>query len=99
MEEQKEKVSALSWPATTEEMRQFGYREAPPHKQRKLCTCKVVFHYWISANGRWQPFTSLDEGLWMPHHATCQNVKDFRVANGKHKARTEKPQPVQEALF
>jgi hypothetical protein len=89
----------MNWPATTEEMREAGYRQPAPPKDRKACTCGVVFYWWIIPNGRWMPFTVLEDGVLMPHHATCQNVKDFRVANAKHKARADKPEPVQETMF
>ena len=99
MEEQKEKAASLRYPATAEELREQGFTQPPPPKDRKLCTCGVVFYWWITPGGKWIPMTVLEEGLLMPHHATCQNVKDFRQANAKHKARTDLPKAVQEPLF
>ena len=99
MEEQKEKAVGLKYPATFNEMQDEGFHMAPYPKNRKLCTCGQVFYWWITKGGKWIPMSLVEQSLWMPHHATCKNVQEYRQAVAKHAKRTEKPKPKQEVLF
>ena len=89
----------MKFPATITELRENGYERPEPGRERKLCSCGEIFFWWISPKGKWTPFSLLADSRFIPHHATCKNVEDFRNAENKLKARTEKPKPVQEALF
>lgn len=89
----------MKYPATVDELKAEGFTQPPPQKDRKLCTCGVVFYWWITRGGNWIPMTVLEDGFLMPHQATCQNVRDFRNANRRHKARTEPEKPEQKPLF
>ena len=85
----------MKYPATINELQAQGFQMAPYPKNQKLCTCGEVFYWWITKGGKWIPMSLVEQSLWMPHHATCKNVHDYRTADRKLKKRTEKPKAKQ----
>jgi hypothetical protein len=82
----------MNWPATREQLREAGYIDA---QRSKFCSCGEACFWYRTAAGKWIPLSFALDGRFVPHHASCANVKNYRNAEKKLRDRTDPKKPVQ----
>ena len=89
-------------PQSLDELEAAGYSYTGTGK---ICSCGTQILWFISPpkpekpRGSWMPFSALKDSRLVPHQAVCDRVKEFRAADAKHRARTERPKPKQLDIF
>jgi hypothetical protein len=83
-------------PQTLDELEAAGYSYTGTAKE---CSCGTQILWFITPARKWMPFSALKDSRLVPHHAVCERVKEFRAADAKLRARTERPKPKQLDMF
>jgi len=90
--------SPLKWPAKRESLAEANYRDTG---RTKWCTCGAIMFWFITPGGKYIPLSVTKDNCFEPHHASCKDVKNYRVANRMHeeRARPAKSRTVQGKLW